>query len=174
MKSLFAFLLLAASIGFAQNSAIPTQPFSFSYSAISLPGSKGTFVGSDAGVTFSPTQNFSIADHNILSSDGKLAYFGAGPDYQLPKISLKANNAMPALSGFRFLFSVGGSFGVARVKDAFGNVAQHYGEEAHGAFNYSLDGGGTWQLGIRAGAVRAPYYAKGWFPEVAFGPSFHF
>lgn len=168
-----AFLLLAVS-ALAQNAPLPTQTFSFTASSIALPGNKGTFVGTDAGVTFSPTQNFSIADHNILSSDGRLSYFGAGPDYQLPQLSLKANNAMPSLSGFRFLFSVGGSFGVARVKDTFGNVTQHYGEELHGAFNYSLNSGGTWQLDVRAGAIRAPYYANGWFPQVAFGPSFHF
>lgn len=171
---LFAVFILLAVAGFAQNAPIPTQPFSFNASAISLPGSQGTFIGTDAGVTFSPTQNFSVSDHNILSSDGRVAYFGAGPDYNLPVISLKANNAMPALSGFRMLFSLGGSAGVSRVKDSTGSVNQHYGAEFHGAFSYALSSAGAWQLGVRGGAARLPYYASGWTKFFEFGPSFHF
>lgn len=175
MKYLFtSILILAAVSAFAQNSPIPTQTFSFTDAPIALPGTKGTFAGSDMGASVAFTQNFSAAYHSIVSSDAKLSTFGGGVDYALPVISLKANNAMPNLSGFRFLFSVGGSGGLARVKDAAGNIAQHYTEEAHVSFSYALSTNGAWQLGARVGMARFPGFASGWVPVVSVPFQFHF
>lgn len=171
---ILAVILVLALGAFGQNAPIPTQTFSFSASAIALPGSNGTFAGTDAGVSFAPTQNLSIAQHSILSADGGMDYFGGGLDYALPQISLKANNVMPVVSGFRMLFSLGGSMGVARVKATSGNTLQHYGADLHGAFNYALSSTGAWQLGVRGGAMRLPYYGTGWTKFFEFGPSFHF
>jgi hypothetical protein len=173
--AMFAMLVTLMAVGcWAQNAPIPTQTFSFSASAIALPGGRGTFAGTDAGVSFNPTQNLSIAQHSILSADGGADYFGGGVDYALPQISLKANNVMPIVSGFRMLFSVGGSMGVARVKNASGTTLQHYGADFHGAFNYALSSTGAWQLGVRGGAMRLPYYERGWTKFFELGPSFHF
>jgi hypothetical protein len=167
------FVILALALGsFAQNAPIPTLPFSFTASALALP-SGTSFAGTDAGITFSPTQNLSISDHNIISGDGVLNYFGGGVDYALPVISLNINNSAPNMSGFRLLFSVGGSVGQARVNLASGTQA-HWGEEFHGSMSYALTATGAWQMGFRAGVGRFPYYHTGVMPIISLGPSFHF
>lgn len=172
----FAFILilaLAVAVPMhAQNAPIPTMPFSFTANALALP-SGTSFAGTDAGITYSPTQNFTISDHNILSGDGLLNYFGGGVDYTFQPVSLNINNSAPSMSGFRLLFSAGGSLGQARVNLASGTVA-HWGEELHGSVSYALSSSGTWQLAFRAGAGRFPYYHNGWMPIIQCGPSFHF
>ena len=171
--SLILSLVLVMSLGvFAQNAPIPTLPFTFTASAMALP-SGSSFAGTDAGITFNPTQNFSISDHNIISGDGILNYFGGGVDYALPVVSLNINNSAPNMSGFRLLFSVGASVGQARVNLASGTQA-HWGEEYHGSLSYALSPSGAWQLGFRAGIGRFPYYHSGVMPIITLGPSFHF
>ena len=175
MRSLFAFVLCLLTVSaVAQNAPITTQTFSFNAQAISLPGNKGTFAGTDAGLTFSPTQNLSFEEANLLSSDARMTDFLGLAEYDFPFVSKWINNQTPSLSGFRLRVGVRAGAGVSRVKDAFGNVQQHYSALAQGTFSYSLDSGGTWQLGGHFGALRAPYFAKGWTPVVEFGPQFHF
>jgi hypothetical protein len=168
-------ITLALALGaFAQNAPIPTQTFSFNAAPIDLPGSKGTFVGTDAGLTFSPTPNLDAAEHNIVSSDGRLSSFLGGVNYRFPAVSLKANNLMPGVSGFRMLFGLGASVGIDRVKDASGVVQQHYAALAQATFSYALTTSGNWQWGANVGLARFPGYAKGWTPVLEVGPQFHF
>lgn len=168
-------ILFVLAIGcFAQNAPIPTKTFSFNAAPISLPGGRGTFVGTDAGVEFNPTQNFALAETNVVSSDAKLSFYGGGAEYNFAVLSKYINNHTPIISGFRFRIGARAFLGAARVKDAAGNVAQHYGAIAQGTFKYSLDAGGTWQMGANIGAARFPEYARGWIPVVELGPSFHF
>lgn len=174
MTKTLALVFVLVSAAFAQNAPIPTLPFSFTANAVSLPGAGKTFAGVDAGVQFFPTQKLAIAQHNIVSADGSLNYFGAGLDYSLPVISLGINNMEPTLSGFRFLFSVGGSAGTARATIGSAPTVQHVGGELHGSFSYSLTSTGSWQLGFRAGAARFPGYQSGWTPLITIGPSFKF
>lgn len=170
---LVTLLCLALLVSFAhpvlaQNAPLPTQTFSITTSAISLPGNRGTFAGTDSGFTFSPTTNFDLANHNIVSSDGKLSSFMGGADYTFAGVSKWMNNLMPNVSGFRLQPSLGGYFGIARVTDpTTGNVAQHYSALISGTVNYSLDSGNHWGLGVRVGALRAPGYANGWVPVVS-------
>jgi hypothetical protein len=158
----------------AQNAPLPTQTFAFTDSAVSLPGIKGTFVGNDAGVTFSPTPNFDLAEHNIVSSDAKLSAFMGGVNYRFPVLSLGLNNAMPDVSGFRLLFGLSAAAGIDRVKDDAGNVAQHYAFLAKATFSYAMGSTGAWQMGANVGMARFPGFAKGWTPVVEVGPSFQF
>ena len=175
MKKLaFALLILSATLGLAQNAPIPTQTFAFTDSAIDLPGAKGTFVGNDAGVTFSPTPNFDLAEHNIISSDAKLSAYMGGVNYRFPVLSLKLNNMTPEVSGFRMLFGLSAAAGIDRVKDPAGNVAQHYAFLAKATFSYALSASGSWQLGANVGMARFPGYAKGWTPVLEVGPQWHF
>lgn len=170
----FALVALVASVAFAQNAPLPTSTFSFNASPMSLPGAKGTFVGTDAGVTFSPTANFDLAEHNIVSSDGKLSSFMGGVSYRLPALSLKANNMMPTVSGFRLLFGVSALVGIDRVKDVLGNTRQHYSALALATFSYALNSTATWQFGGNVGMARFPGFATGWTPVLEVGPQFHF
>jgi hypothetical protein len=173
-KFLISFALLTAAC-FAQNAPIPTKTFSFNAAPISLPGARGTFVGTDAGVEFTPTQNFGIGETNILSSDGKMSFFGGGASYNVAVLSKYINNKTPIISGFRFRIGARAFVGVDRVKDPVSAVvAQHWGAVAQGTLNYSMDSGGTWQMGANVGAARFPGYSKGWSPVIELGPSFHF
>lgn len=174
MKKLLIVLLVLSAAGFAQNAQIPTKTFSFQANAIGLAGNRGTFAGMDAGVQFSPTPNFSLQEGNIVSSDAKLSSYMGLVEYDFPYLSLKANNAMPTLSGFRLKFGVRAGAGIDRVKDALGVVKQYYAALAQGTFSYSFDAGSTWQLGANVGMARFPGYAKGWTPVAEVGPSFHF
>lgn len=173
----FALVLLVCSLSaaaFAQNAPLPTSTFSFNASPMSLPGNRGTFVGTDLGMTFNPTPNFDFQSHNLLSSDGKLSSFLAGAHYNLPALSLKANNLMPTVSGFRLLFGVSALVGVDRVKDLAGNTRQHYAGMALATLAYSFNTAGTWQFGANVGMARLPGYATGWTPVVEAGPKFGF
>lgn len=175
MKKLcLALLVFCAALSFAQNSPIPTKTFSFQANAVSLAGTRGTFAGTDAGVQFAPTPNFSLQEANILSSDAKLSAFLGLAEYDFPYLSLKLNNASPNVSGFRLKFGIRAGAGIDRIKDALGNVAQHYSALAQGTFSYSFDSGGTYQFGANVGMARFPGYAKGWTPVAEIGPQFHF
>lgn len=174
MKKLLFVVLLLSLAAFGQNAPIPVQTFSITTSAISLPGASGTFVGTDSGATFNPTQSVDFASHNILSSDGRLSAFMGGADYTFYQVSKLMNDKMPKLSGFRLLPSLGGAFGISRVKDSFGNVQQHYSGMINAKLAYSLDSGGHWQIAFSAGALRAPYFAKGWTPYASLPFSYHF
>lgn len=169
-----AILLVFVSAAMAQNAVIPVLPFSFTASAIDLPGGIKSFVGTDAGFTFQPNEYVQFADHNYISTDTRLKYFGAGADYFFPAFSLKVNNMTPKMSGFRLLLSLGGSLGNSRVTN--GSIVQsHWGEEFHGALSYAVTSDGGWQLGIRAGAARFPYYASSaWTPVISLGGGLHF
>lgn len=172
------FCLLVAIISlalcaFAQNSPIPTHTFNLNASPISLPGDKGTFVGTDAGIAISFSQNFALAQTNIMSSTGKLAFFGGGAEYSAPVLSRWINDHSQ-LSGFRLRLGVRAFAGVARVKNDLGTVAQHWGGMAQGTFAYSFDSGAHYQFGANVGMARFPGYAKGWTPVVEVGPQFHF
>jgi hypothetical protein len=171
---LFALVFVLAAAACAQNAPIPTQTFSFNASPISLPGSKGTFIGTDTGGTFSPTANFDIAEHNIVSSDGKLSAYLGGVNYRFPALSLKANNAMPNVSGFRLLFGLSAAVGIDRVKDSLGNTKQHYSAMALASFAYDFNASGKWSLGGNVGMARFPGFATGWTPVLELGPQFHF
>jgi hypothetical protein len=175
MKTLTIVLIpfVLAMCCLAQNAPIPTKTFNFNAAPISLPGARGTFVGTDAGVLFTPTQNFGLGETNILSSDGRLAFFGGGAEYSFGVLSKYINNHTN-VSGFRIRIGARAYAGVDRVKDAAGVVAQHWGGLAQGTFAYSLDTGGSWQMGANIGMARFPGYAKGWEPVVELGPSFHF
>ena len=172
-KFAFVFVLVSA-VAFGQNAPIPTKTFSFNAAPISLPGARGTFVGTDAGVEFTPTQNFGLGETNVLSSDGRMNFFGGGASYSFPVLSKYINNKTPQISGFRFRLGVRSFVGIDRVKDASGVVEQHWSAIAQGTFAYSIDSGGTWQMGANVGAARFPGYSKGWTPVVELGPQFHF
>jgi hypothetical protein len=173
LKTLLAVLLLSVA-AFCQNAPIPTHTFSISASPIALPGNAGTFVGTDSGAAVNFTPAFDLAFHNILSSDAKLSTFMGGADYACYRCSKWLNDKMPTISGFRLLPSIGGAFGVDRVKDAAGNSFQHYSGEAYGSIAYSFDSGGTYTMAARIGAMRAPGYANGWVPVVSVPFSVHF
>jgi hypothetical protein len=172
-KFAFVFVLVSA-VAFGQNAPIPTKTFSFNANAISLPGDRGTFVGTDAGLEFTPTQNFALGETNILSSDGRVNFFGGGAAYSFPILSKYINDKTPTISGFRFRLGLRAFVGVDRVKDATGSVAQHWGEVAQATFAYSLNSGGTWNMGANVGVARFPGYAKGVTPIVELGPAFRF
>lgn len=159
----------------AQNAPMPSQNFSITTSPISLPGNRGTFAGTDSGVTFNPTPNFDLANHNILSSDGKLSAFYGGADYTIVQLSKWMNDKMPKVSGFRLQPGIGAYFGVSRVKPGISSIVeQHYSALVNGKIAYSLDSGNHWQAAFTVGALRAPYYAKGWVPVVSVPFSYHF
>lgn len=174
MKTFAVLCLLLVAPVFAQNAPIPTKTFSFQANAISLAGTRGTFAGTDAGVQFAPTPNFSLQEANILSSDAKLTAFMGLAEYDFPYLSMKLNNVSPNVSGFRLKFGIRAGAGIDRIKDALGNVAQHYSALAQGTFSYSFDNGGTYQFGANVGMARFPGYAKGWTPVAEIGPQFHF
>lgn len=167
-------LLLLSVAAFAQNAPIPTKTFSFNASPISLPGGRGSFVGTDAGLTFSPTQNFRLESHNVMSSDAKLSSFMGGAHYDLPVLSVKANNTMTNVSGFRMLFGLTALVGIDRVTDPFGAVRQHYSAMGLATFAYDINSSGSWTVGANVGMARFPGFATGWTPVVEVPFQFHF
>jgi hypothetical protein len=173
MKKFAILLVFVCPLAVGQNAPIPTLPFSFTATAVTLPGAKASFVGTDAGVSFQPNEYVSFSEHNILSTDSRLQFFGGGIDYFFPAISLKINNMDPNLSGFRMLVSIGVTFGDARVNLGSTTVA-HWGEDFHASFSYALTSSSAWQMGIRAGAARYPYFSSGWVPVIEGGPKFSF
>ena len=174
MKRLMLALVFLSAVAFAQNEPLPTHTFSLTSTAISLPGDRGTFVGTDSGVAISFTDRFDLAETNVLSSDGKLAFFGGGAAYSFPVLSKWINNHSQ-LSGFRLRIGARAFAGVSRVKDPVSAaVDQHWGGLTQGTFKYSFDAGGNWNLGANVGMARFPGYSKGWIPVVEVGPSFHF
>ena len=175
MKKTFLIVFALVCAAVAQNSPLPTHTFTLTTSAISLPGDRGTFVGTDSGVAVSFTDRFDLAQTNIMSSDGKLNFFGGGAAYSFPVLSRYFNDKSPTISGFRVKLGIRAFAGVDRVKDPITAVTQqHWAEMVQGVFAYSLDSAATWTLGANVGMARFPGYAKGWTPIVEVGPSFHF
>lgn len=167
MKTIAILFVLVCS-AVAQNSTIQTQTFSFNAAPISL-GYDGTFVGTDVGLSFSPTQNFSLFETNMLSSDAHFHFYAGGIGYQIPYLSKWINDRTPKVSGFRLLFGLRGALGQAET--AAGN---HVGALIQGTVNYSFDSGGHYQMGAQVGAARFPGFSKGWTSVVELGPSLHF
>ena len=169
-KLVFVCLLLVLPL-FGQNQPLPTSTFSFAAAPIGLVSANGSFIGTDAGLQFSPTPNFSLQSANILSSDARSANFLALAGYNIAPLSRKLNNLMPKVSGFRINIGVRGGAGVSRQSDAAGNVKQSVGILAQGTFSYSLDSGGTWQFGGNFGAGK---FGGQWQKVFEAGPSLHF
>jgi hypothetical protein len=149
-----------------------TNAFSLTLAPISLPGGKQTVVGTDSGLTFSPTTNFDLREDNILAPGQNFQGFFGGINYRLPFLQTKLQNTSPTVNGYRFQFYVTASAGIDRITGP-SSTTQHYAFMAGGGVNYDLTGSGTWTMG---GEVR---YAK--FPGlnnntvvVAVGPAVHF
>lgn len=158
--SILGLILLGASISMAQSTpANPpvTQPFSVQTSAITLPGGHGktnnSIVGTDSGITFTPSTNLDLFDRNLLSSDGSLKYFAGGVNYRLPALSLGANNKASNVNFLRVQFYLIGSFGVAQV-----NAVNHYGYTAGAGANYMLNNSGSWTSGGSGEYAHFPGY----------------
>jgi hypothetical protein len=166
MKKVIIALLLC-SAAFAQNAPIPTQTFSFTASPITLPGyGKNIFTGADMGAVYSVSQNFSLENTNIVSTDGKFTFLAGGVGVKFPQISKFLNNRSTTQSGFRLLFGIRALAGEAM------SSSNHVGVLLQGSVDYSLDSAATWTVGAKIGGARFPGYSGGWVSVVELGPTF--
>lgn len=150
-----------------------TQTFSLTAQPIALPGGGQTFMGTLAGISFSPTPNFSLRNTNLVANSGNFTSFFGGMEYRLPILSTKLNNVSPNLNGMRFQFYLTGSAGIDRVVDAAGNVRQHYSFLGGGGVRYDLTNSGSWTLGGEVQWAKLPGLANN-TAIVSFGPAWHF
>jgi hypothetical protein len=166
LAAVLAAWLGLAGVAFAQ--AVPTQTWSLTTSAVTLPGGKSSIVGVDSGISFTPTPNFDLFERNINSNDGSFGFYGGGVSYRLPAVGTKLNNMSPNVNFLRLLFAPTASFGVVRLA----NGAQHYGFTAGVRADYQLTAGGAWTLGVKGEYAQFPGVPS--HAAISLNTAFHF
>jgi hypothetical protein len=149
----------------------PVNTFTLTATPLALPSGQSTFMGTDAGFTFTPTQNFDLREDNLVAPSANFTAFFGGFNYRLPVLSTKLNNVSPNLNGYRFQFYITASAGVDRIAAA--TTREHYSFLAGGGVQYDLTGSGTWTLGGEVRYAKLPGLANN-TAIVTFGPSIHF
>jgi hypothetical protein len=164
--------LALAGVSFGQAPAI--QPFSFTSSAVSLPGASSSLAGAETGATLQVTTNFAIRQTDFISSAATTnGYFG-GVDYTIAPFSKWLNNISPTLNGYNFQLQVTGSAGISRITQANGSVVQHYASLFGGRLNYAIKGSSTYALVGEVQDLNSPGFPHRNNLVISLGPTIRF